>query len=212
MLRCSARSTIRLLHPTTLDRRFGARFANLGLNAGTPLEQHRLDLMPERIGGDGYELFVPPERAGSPGARGSADVLPGIAMARRSSRRRPRGNGRHPRLSTGSHRRSARSGELCRNARPGVQGRGRRARQASGRGGGRLPSALRSDDQRRQLLGSSAFPSRHRRTVRICAQGRPRHGTWGRQRLLSRAERTGATVTRAPRRRSIAKIEPAWER
>ena len=126
-------STIRLLDPTTLDRLFGARFANLGLNAGTPWEQmqlarlflrhvprpktvifgldstwceadadtpgkrltfrafpewlydeddtgdvlhvftaraleiaarvalHRLDLMPERIRGDGYEVFVPPE-------------------------------------------------------------------------------------------------------------------------------------------------------
>ncbi|HYY83964.1 MAG TPA: hypothetical protein VE686_05630 [Beijerinckiaceae bacterium] len=126
-------STVRLLDPTTLDRLFGARFANFGLNAGTPWEQvqlarlflrqvprlkmvifgldstwcaadadapgkrltfrafpewlyddddtgdvlhvftaraleiaarvalHRLDLMPERIRGDGYEVFVPPD-------------------------------------------------------------------------------------------------------------------------------------------------------
>lgn len=126
-------STIRLLDPMTLGRLFGARFANLGLNAGTPWEQvqlarlflrhvpepkaliigldttwceadadapakrltfrafpewlydkdergdvfhlftaralevalrvalHGLHLMPERIRGDGYEVFVPPE-------------------------------------------------------------------------------------------------------------------------------------------------------
>lgn len=35
-------STIRLLDPSHLNRMFGARFANLGLNAGTPWEQIRL--------------------------------------------------------------------------------------------------------------------------------------------------------------------------
>jgi hypothetical protein len=35
-------STVRLLDPTVLDRTFGARFANLGLNAGTPWEQMQL--------------------------------------------------------------------------------------------------------------------------------------------------------------------------
>lgn len=35
-------STVRLLDPVTLDRLFGARFANLGLNAGTPWEQVQL--------------------------------------------------------------------------------------------------------------------------------------------------------------------------
>jgi hypothetical protein len=124
-------STIRLLDPEQLNKTFGGRFANLGLNAGTPWEQmqladlflhhvlqpkalifgldrtwceedadrkkltfrafppwlydenrfndypelldltsleiagrlalHRLGLMPERIRGDGYEVFVPDE-------------------------------------------------------------------------------------------------------------------------------------------------------
>jgi hypothetical protein len=124
-------STVRLLDPGRLSAAFGARFANLGLNAGTPWEQiqladlflrhvdepkalifgldrtwcdedaaektltfrpfppwlyddsrlndypevlnltsveiagrlalHRLGLMPERIRGDGYEVFVPDE-------------------------------------------------------------------------------------------------------------------------------------------------------
>jgi hypothetical protein len=35
-------STVRLLDPVTLDRLFEARFANLGLNAGTPWEQVQL--------------------------------------------------------------------------------------------------------------------------------------------------------------------------
>jgi hypothetical protein len=35
-------STVRLLDPEFLDRIFGARFANLGLNAGTPWEQMQL--------------------------------------------------------------------------------------------------------------------------------------------------------------------------
>jgi len=125
-------STVRLLDPGKLGAAFGARFANLGLNAGTPWEQmqlaalflrhvpqpaallfgldgtwceedadrktltfrafppwlydesrlndyahlldltsleiagrlalHRLGLMPERIRGDGYEVFVPDDR------------------------------------------------------------------------------------------------------------------------------------------------------